>query len=121
MKQTPHQTLHQELLQLRGRAKAWLEGEEPEGFHPDLGACSNLQLNPHCLALLGVLLAVWPGGSGDDLFPVPHPTKSPIDAFFMCDALEMWHPRYEYARNRWALLEWLIEQTAPTIQLGEKS
>lgn len=28
------------------------------------------------------------------------------------DCLQKWDPRHEYARNRWALLEWLIEQTA---------
>ena len=32
---------------------------------------------------------------------------------------EMWNPEYEYARNRWALLGWLIDQTAPTLTKPE--
>ena len=43
-----------------------------------------------------------------------------IAAFIRCDEQEMWNPEFEYARNRWALLEWLIEQTSD-VQLGEKS
>lgn len=109
-----NQTLHQELLQLRGWAKAWLDGEKPERFDPDLGICYGLRSYPHCLDLMDDLLAAWPGGSGSELFPVPHPTKKPFDAFNSCDAQEMWNPEHEYARNRWALLDWLIEQTGPT-------
>ena len=35
-------TLHQQLVELRGKASAWLEGEKPEGFCPELGICENL-------------------------------------------------------------------------------
>ena len=118
--QTPHQILHQELLRLRGRAKAWLEGEKPDGFDPDLGICSGLRDRAHYRALLDDLLAAWPGGSGNEIFQVPHPTKTPLDAFYDCDEQEMWNPEFEYARNRWALLDWLIEQTSD-VQPGDQS
>ena len=43
---------------------------------------------------------------------MPHPVKDPLDAHENATAQEMWNPAHEYARNRWALLDWLIEQTA---------
>ena len=113
MSQTPHQTLHQQLVQLRGSAKAWLEGETPEWFNPDWGICGNLRVPLHYSDLLDDLLASWPGGSGSGFFPVPHPLLRPREAYVALSRSEKWNPAYEYARNRWALLEWLIEQTAP--------
>ena len=113
------QTLHQELVQLRGRAKAWLEGENPEGFYAHRGLCHNLSLDELDVGYLRYLMAAWPGGSGRGLFPVPHPVKKPWLACQGANAEEMWHPKFEYARNRWALLDWLIEQTAP--QAGDQS
>ena len=111
MSQTPHQTLHQELVALHDRAKAWLEGEKPEDFDPMLGICHNLP--EQCDGdLLGGLMADWPGGTGGRDYPVPHPVKRPGGAYTHASASEMWEPQFEYARNRWALLEWLIEQTA---------
>ena len=107
------QTLHQELVQLRGLAKAWLEGENPEGFSPLYGICNSVKLERPDRALLNDLIDQWPEGSGADHYPVSHPTLSPKDAFDESDEHEMWDPGYEYARNRWTLLEWLIEQTAP--------
>lgn len=113
MNQTPHQVLHQDLLLLHGRAKAWLEGKNSKRFDPAFGICAGLWAYPYYHAQLRELLASWPGGSGSEDYPVPHPTKAPLDAFYECGAQEMWNPEFEYARNRWALLEWLIEQTAP--------
>ena len=106
------QTLHQQLVQLRGRAKAWLEGEKPEGFEPMLGICQNLPREPRKDDLLRDMMAAWPGGSGDEGYPVPHHDKGPEGGYTHSGAQEMWNPKFEYARNRWALLEWLIEQTA---------
>ena len=105
------QTLHQELVQLRGRSKIWLESEIPYGFCPELGICQNLPR--HCNdAFFDGLLATWPEGTGDQDYPVPHPVKTPFRGYRYAGAQEMWNPQFEYARNRWALLEWLIEQTA---------
>lgn len=103
-------TLHQQLVELRGKAEAWLEGEEPGGFCPEFGICPNL---PREYDLLRDLMATWPGGTGDARCPVPHPDKGPERGYAHSGAPEMWNPEFEYARNRWALLDWLIEQTAP--------
>ena len=112
MNNFPHQTLHQQLVELRGQAKAWLEGEEPKGFRPERGICDNLPSEPRKYALLRDLMAAWPGGTGDRTYPVPHPIYDPEYAFYSCDAQETWNPMFDYARNRLALLDWLIKQTA---------
>ena len=105
-------TLHQQLVELRGKASAWLEGEKPEGFCPGHGICDNLPNERRKCGLLRDMMAAWPGGSGDEGYPVPHPTDDPEYAYSSSNPREMWNPQHEYARNRWALLEWLIEQTA---------
>ena len=106
------QTLHQELVELHIRASEWLEGGKPYGFCPEFGICLNLPR--HCNdAFFEGLLATWPEGTGDQDYPVPHPVKKPWLACQDTNAEEMWNPKFEYARNRWALLDWLIEQTAP--------
>ena len=109
MNHTLHQKLHRQLVELRGQAEAWLEGEKPEGFCPELGICENL---PNERRKCGLLMAAWPGGSGYEGYPVPHHDKGPEGGYTHSSAQEMWNPQHEYARNRWALLEWLIEQTA---------
>ena len=111
MNQPLHQTLHYELLKLRSRAKAWLEGEQDEEFAPYVGICDNLVLEEPGLDFLHELMEAWPDGTGKGSFPVPHPVKKPCVAYLGARAEEMWDLGYEYARNRWALLEWLIEQT----------
>ena len=108
------QTLHRQLVQLRGQAQDWVDGLPAEGFSPWFGICHQLDLGAPDWGRLDALLAAWPGGTGSRAFPVPHPTEEPLDACLRCDEQEMWNPEFEYARNRWALLEWLIEQTKPT-------
>ena len=105
-------TLHQQLVQLRRRATAWLAKGHVPGFVPTYGICRHPKLHPDTSALLADLLASWPGGSGDRDYPVPHPAAGPQRAYDNTPPQEMWNPEFEYARNRWALLEWLIEQTA---------
>lgn len=104
--------LHQQLAELRGKAEAWLEGEKPEGFDWMRGICENLPNDLRKYDLLRDLMATWPAGTGDRFYPVPHHDKGPEGGYTHSDAHEMWNPKHEYARNRWALLEWLIEQTA---------
>ena len=58
------------------------------------------------------LMTRWPGYSGDRAFPVPHPTLEPDEAYFGCCPVERWDREWsEYARSRWELLEWMIEET----------
>ena len=109
------QTLHQKLVELHIRASEWLDGECREGFDPWQGICRNLKINQSDSDRLLELMAQWPGSSGDTGYPVPHPEMEPEEAFTYATPQEMWRTEYEYeyARNRWALLYWLIEQTAP--------
>ena len=107
------QTLHQQLVDLHIRASAWLDGENPEKFDPLVGICHNLTLNQSDSDRLTDLMAQWPGHSGNKDYPVPHPTRRPGDIYINSRPREMWDHQNEYARNRWALLDWLIEQTAP--------
>lgn len=110
-----HQDLHQQLIQLRRRVADWVgDGLPVAGFNPDYGICGNLPAFPRYYDLLDGLFASWPGGSGSVVFPVPHPLLDPFEAYVALSQSEMWNPEHEYARNRLALLDWLIEQTAPT-------
>ena len=106
--------IHSQLLGLRELAKAWLEtGHAGRGFLPDLGICSQPALTIDGAALLFDLNAQWPGGSGSKEYPVPRIGYEPGYAYNYTTAQEKWNPKHEYARYRWALLDWLIEQTAP--------
>ena len=113
-------TLHQQLVELRGQAKTWLARGYAEGFKPAYGICNHLTLTDDDTDLLDALNSAWSGGSGDKDYPVPHPNKNRASAYTNASAQEMWNPKYKYARNRWALLDWLIDQTSDINQLGEK-
>ena len=106
-------TLHQQLVQLRQNAAAWVDGLPVEGFSPGTGICSNLRLDAPTYHKLEGLIELWPGNSGATIFPVPHPVAAPGRAYLFAPTAEKWNPEHEYARNRLALLDWLIEQTAP--------
>ena len=112
MSHTLHHRLHQRLVQLRGRAAAWVDAGRADGFKPVGGICDNLVVTKDEQAFLSDLMALWPSFSGDRGYPVPHPVRRPAIAYINASSQEMWSPEYEYARNRWALLDWLIEQTA---------
>ena len=106
------QTLHQELVKLQRQAKTWLAVGCAEGFDPRIGICDQVQLNWSDKALLIDLNSVWPSGTNKKTHPVPHPNDNPVSAYVTAGEQAMWNPQYQYARNRWALLGWLIEQTA---------
>ena len=112
MNQNLTQILHRQLVQLRDQARDWADGRPSRGFDPGVGICHNLNLSEAGRGALGDLLARWPAGTGDRIFPVPHPDRTPERGFTHSGAQEMWSPEFEYARNRLALLDWLIEQTA---------
>ena len=112
MNQMLHQILHLQLVQLRGEARDWADGRPSRGFDPGVGICHNLNLSEAGRGALGDLLARWPAGTGDRIYPVPHPSDDPGLAYLFPSAHEKWHPEFEYARNRLSLLDWLIEQTA---------
>ena len=105
-------TLHQQLVQLRCDAADWVDGLPAEGFSPWRGICHHLDLSAEGRNQFDVLLAAWPDGTGNKEYPVPHPLLDPFGAYVTVSWSEKWNPEFEYARNRWALLEWLIEQTA---------
>ena len=50
----------------------------------------------------------WPGFSGIRDYPVPHPTKSPRDAY--AETENKWNRRTKYGRARWDLLEFYISK-----------
>ena len=114
------QDLHQQLVLLHDRARLWVATGRSEQFAPTTGICSNLRLGAGDAALRDDLLARWPGSSGSWVFPVPHPIENPDLAYLSATPDQMWNPEFEYARNRWALLEWLIEQTSD-VQPGDQS
>ena len=116
MNQNLTQTLHQSLVQLRGQARDWAVGLPVAGFRAWAVICDNLNDCDSRLkyTLMRDLVEAWPAGTGDRIFPVPHPDRTPERGFTHSDAQEMWSPEFEYARNRLALLDWLIEQTTPT-------
>ena len=114
MNQMLHQILHQSLVQLRGQAEAWAAGRRVAGFKPPIGIRYNLNLLEVGRRELSDLIARWPGNSGDEDYPVPHPLRHPKLAYEWSSSAEFWNPQFEYARNRLALLDWLIDQTAPT-------
>ena len=64
MSQTLHQNLHQQLVELHGRATAWVEGERPEGFYSRSGICDNLVLDASARGFMFELMAAWPNGTG---------------------------------------------------------
>ena len=115
MNQPPHKTLHLQLVQLRDQARDWAIGLPVDGFRAWAGICANLNDCDSRLkyTLLRDLVEAWPAGTGDRIFPVPHPDRTPGLGFTHSPPQEMWNPKFEYARNRWALLDWLIEQTKP--------
>lgn len=114
-----HQNLHKQLVDLRGQAKAWLEGRDSGRFFPIGGLCDNLKLDDTNFDLLRDLMMAWPAGTGKGTYPVPHPDKRSSQAYRDAGIKEMWNPEFEYARNRLALLDWLIDQTAPTLTKPE--
>lgn len=65
-------------------------------------------VNYRCInAWVNILMAQWPKHSGDDLYPVPHPTMSPCDAWCDVNNTDRWDPETEYGRNRRELCAYL--------------
>ena len=109
---TANQNLHRQLVQLRQTAADWVGGRTAKKFLPYEGICGNLRPDATGRNALGALMARWPGGSCRGRYPVPLPGVAPLTAFLRASPDEMWNPEHEYARNRLALLDWLIEQTS---------
>lgn len=63
---------------------------------------------------LAWLINKWPGRSGDRRFPIPaaDPKDMPAAmAFYIATPKELWDRKTsQYARNRWACLEWMIAE-----------
>ena len=52
----------------------------------------------------------WPKVSHSTAFPVPHRTLSPAEAYTRSSHTTQWNRRTVYGRNRWELLDFLIEE-----------
>jgi hypothetical protein len=71
----------------------------------DLGICFSLMEFGYHGELHGV--ESWPKFSGNSTYPVPETSKTPGRAFF--EIRNMWDNNTEYGRNRWELLDFLID------------
>lgn len=61
-------------------------------------------------ALIRALCTFWGKYSGNICFPVPHPRHCPELAY--CDTADHWNRETQYARDRWELLDFLIDATS---------
>jgi hypothetical protein len=69
------------------------------------------------LGRLATLMGRWPDCSGDVTFPVPSrtPCIGPSGAYMTATPANMWdRESSDYARMRWALLDWLIATLSDT-------
>jgi hypothetical protein len=83
---------------------------------PTNGICYSVELllpdhlTPHevdsALMLLARTMRRWPKKSGDECYPVPHPTRDPYAAY--SDRTDMWDKTTPYGQARWELLDFLI-------------
>ena len=80
------------------------------------GICGNVEdampdLPPddfyRAINLLDKAIQRWPKHSGNDAFPVPHPTLHPVLAY---NSRALWDKTTPYGQARWELLEFLIEE-----------
>lgn len=93
-------TLHEALMKVKAGKR-----------QPEWGICSTVagHVAGDDYAILKLLFNYWPEFSGDNRYPVPHPTMSPSEAF--ASAGNKWAGEYGEARLR--LLDFLIEETKP--------
>lgn len=56
------------------------------------------------------IIKQWPGHSGNEDHPVPHPDYNPVEAYRRRD-VKKYDLSTEYGRNRLSLLMYIIEQT----------
>lgn len=103
------------LKDVRERVHEYLSTRKTWRFDPELGICnavtlgaSSLAVRSGCLGLLTGLIEEWPEFSGYRAYPVPHPSESPDEAFYLASAEEMWSPGSAYGAARLRLLDWLI-------------
>jgi len=54
------------------------------------------------------LMQEWPRFSGNDEYPVPHPTLNPEEGYLTTRGIGMWSG--EYGDNRRALCKWLADR-----------
>lgn len=125
-----HRTLKRKLAddelkaeELLGTLKEMREGNIQ---YPYVGICGNTG----CHYTSGYLAPFWPGFSGDEEYPVPHPTLCPVTAFDRIITSvklprDMWGDQYKldpakpddvYRHNRWNYLDWMIEQLEEHLQ-----
>ncbi len=85
-----------------------------------VGLCSNLSTGYYADELwLQEAFRAWPKFSGEIQYPVPHPTQSPEQAYLgSCDP---WGRENEYGRNRWELLDFLIERAQAKLGQGRQA
>jgi len=111
-----NKTLLKNLKDVRCAVHEYLStGEEIERFDPEVGICNAVacgaqspEVRSGCLRLLSYLMVGWPEFSGYRGYPVPHPSESPDNAFYLASAEDMWNPESAYGAARLRLLDWLI-------------
>lgn len=77
-------------------------------FNRDFGVCANVSKATARFPLCHRLLVEnWEHYSGDPVFPVPHPTKTPAQAF-QDACINKWSRNTDYSKKRWEFLDYLI-------------
>lgn len=64
------------------------------------------------------IASYWPEHSGQPNYPVPHPERSPRDAYMSANEDEMWSRDHPYGAARWRLIEFCIAELEK--DLGEE-
>lgn len=77
-------------------------------FNRGFGVCFNVSTEARGFPLCHrLLIENWEHYSGDPVFPVPHPTKTPSQAFQ--DArISKWSRNTDYGKKRWEFVDYLI-------------
>jgi hypothetical protein len=107
----------EEIKKIIHEAAVMLKESEPFSYHS--GLCSNLSviIKPKITdfedrgkvdELIRSLMIKWPKFSGCPHYPVPHPIFEAIYAYNNCS---LWDSRTKYGRDRWELLDFIVEET----------
>lgn len=110
-----NKTILKNLREVRCAVREYLSTGKIYRFDPELGICTAVsrgapspEVRLECLKLLTDLMEEWPEFSGYRAYPVPHPSESSDQAFYLASTEDMWSPESAYGAARLRLLDWLI-------------